>query len=232
MWRIFSSGVFLAGLLAVGAAEARPRDEVMIGAYRCAAIASTRVWLDCYYGAAQPQRAQLGLIPAPAAQTKLSQSPPAGGQQQDQAARDSVMVAAARCGGVADERQWLDCYYAAAAPVRVVLGLSVPAPAPSPKPAQAVSSQPRHRAGMIASLLGAKDFFIESRMTSYRFDGRGRFTVTLANGQSWEQVGDDRVAQWSKPAPDYLVNITGGAFGSFNLAVKGHAGLFKVRRVS
>ena len=230
MWRTCSVGVLLAGLLAVSAAEARPRDEVMAGAYRCAAIASTRVWLDCYYGAAQPQRAQLGLVAAPAAQTQLSLSPPAGGEQQDLAARDSVMGAAGRCAGVGDERQWLDCYYAAALPVRAVLGLSVPTPAS--KPDQVAPAQPRYRAGVVASLLGAKDIFIASRMTSYQFDGQGRFTVTLANGQSWAQLEDGHVAQWSKPASDYLVNITGGAFGSFNLAIKGHAGVFKVRRVS
>jgi hypothetical protein len=204
----------------------------MAGAYRCAAIASTRVWLDCYYGAAQPQRAQLGLVAAPAAQTQLSLSPPAGGGQQDVAARDSVMGAAGRCAGVGDERQWLDCYYAAAVPVRAVLGLSIPTPPSSPKPDQIAPAQPRHRAGVVASLLGAKDIFIESRMTSYQFDGQRRFTVTLANGQSWAQLEDGRVAQWSKPASDYLVNITGGAFGSFNLAIKSHAGVFKVRRVS
>jgi len=132
MWRICSFGVLLATLLAGGAAEARPRDEVMAGAYRCAAIASTRVWLDCYYGAAQPQRAQLGLVAAPAAQTQLSLSPPAGGEPQDLTARDSVMEAAGRCAGVGDERQWLDCYYAAAGPVRAALGLSVPTPPPGP----------------------------------------------------------------------------------------------------
>jgi hypothetical protein len=232
MWRICSFGILLAGLLAGGAAEARPRDEVMAGAYRCAAIASTRVWLDCYYGAAQPQRAQLGLVAAPAAQTQLSLSPPAGGAEQDLAARDSVMEAAGRCAGVGDERQWLDCYYAAAVPVRAVLGLPVPTPPPGPKPDQVAAAQPRHRAGVVASLLGAKDIFIESRMTSYHFDGQRRFTVTLANGQSWAQLEDGGVAQWSKPASDYLVNITGGAFGSFNLAIKGHSGVFKVRRVS
>jgi hypothetical protein len=232
MWRICSFGVLLAGLLAGGAAEARPRDEVMAGAYRCAAIASTRVWLDCYYGAAQPQRAQLGLVAAPAAQTQLSVSPPTGGDQQDLAARDSVMGAAGRCAGVGDERQWLDCYYAAAVPVRAVLGLSVPTPPPGPKPDQVAPAQPRHHAGVVASLLGAKDIFIESRMTSDHFDGQRRFTVSLANGQSWAQLEDGHVAQWSKPASDYLVNITGGAFGSFNFVIKGHSGVFKVRRVS
>ncbi|HEY8253553.1 MAG TPA: hypothetical protein VIG39_02875 [Rhizomicrobium sp.] len=46
---------------------------------RCNAIADYRVWLDCYYGAAQSMRALLGLAPAPAAQVGLV--PPAGAGQ-------------------------------------------------------------------------------------------------------------------------------------------------------
>ena len=30
-------------------------------------------------------------------------------------------------------------------------------------------------------------------IASYRFDRRGLFTVTLGNGQTWEQLGDDRL---------------------------------------
>src|SRR5437764_924370 len=45
------------------AAEARPRDEVMSGVYRCATISDSRRWLDCDYVVAQQARAQLGLPP-------------------------------------------------------------------------------------------------------------------------------------------------------------------------
>jgi hypothetical protein len=45
--------------------DARVRDAVLAGALRCYAIAEERPWLDCYYGAAQPMRARLGLTPAP-----------------------------------------------------------------------------------------------------------------------------------------------------------------------
>jgi hypothetical protein len=62
--------------LAVPAAAQTARDEVMEGAERCAGIAEDRAWLDCFYGAAQPMRARLGLSPAPQAQTKLV--PPVG----------------------------------------------------------------------------------------------------------------------------------------------------------
>src|SRR5258707_8372594 len=98
----FSIGCFWA---ASAPASARARDDAMAGAYRCAGIASTRIWLDCYYGAAQPVRAALGLVPAPADQVGLGLSPPAGGERQNQAARDEVMASAGHCGSLADEHQ-------------------------------------------------------------------------------------------------------------------------------
>ncbi|MDB5734322.1 MAG: hypothetical protein JWN16_959 [Alphaproteobacteria bacterium] len=52
------------------------RDDVMAGAERCNGIAENRLWLDCFYGSAQPMRGLLGLPPAPASQVKLV--PPAG----------------------------------------------------------------------------------------------------------------------------------------------------------
>jgi hypothetical protein len=47
------------------------RDAVMDGAARCVGIPDNRVWLDCFYGSAQPMRAVLGLSPAPESQTRL-----------------------------------------------------------------------------------------------------------------------------------------------------------------
>jgi hypothetical protein len=63
-------------VLAPVAALAEPtRDEVMSGAERCAGITDNRIWLDCFYGSAQPMRSVLGLPPAPFAQTKLVPPP-------------------------------------------------------------------------------------------------------------------------------------------------------------
>ena len=56
-------------------ALAGTREDVMSAASRCAGIADDRAWLDCYYGSAQPMRAQLGLVPAPASQ--IAKVPPA-----------------------------------------------------------------------------------------------------------------------------------------------------------
>src|SRR5882757_7164961 len=114
-------------------AQARPRDDALSGAFRCAAIVDSRQWLDCYYGAAQPVRAALGLAPALAGQLKLAAVPPGGGAPRDEGVRDDVMAGAAGCNRVSGDRPWLDCYYAAAAPMRVQLGLSAPS-APKPVP--------------------------------------------------------------------------------------------------
>src|ERR1700761_6319687 len=134
----FLSPVLL--LLAALPATARPRDDALAGAFRCAVIGDARQWLDCYYGAAQPVRAGLGLAPATAAQVKLALAPPAGGAPTLVTVRDEVMARAAGCMRVPAERPWLDCYYDAAVPMRSQLGLAVPAqaarpvPPPSPSP--------------------------------------------------------------------------------------------------
>ena len=224
-------------VLTATTAAARPRDDVMAGAYRCAGIASTRVWLDCYYGAAQPQRAELGLASAPPTQVQLSRSAPLGGAGQDLNVRDQVMASAARCAAESDGRQWLNCYYAAAVPVRALLGLSVPvgtviqAPPAEPVPVPRQQAVGHRRPSTLETLLGAKDVFIESRMVSYSFDLHDNFIVTLDNGQVWRQADSDSIAHWRKHASAYLVDITGGAFGSYNLSIKGITGKFKVRRV-
>jgi len=63
-------------LLAVYPALAEPtRDAVMDAAQRCEGIPDNRVWLDCFYGSAQPMRSVLGLAPAPESQTRLVPAP-------------------------------------------------------------------------------------------------------------------------------------------------------------
>src|ERR1700689_1262178 len=45
------------------------------------------------------------------------------------AARDDVLYGISRCGGIADDRTWLDCVYGAAQPMRAQLGLAPASPA-------------------------------------------------------------------------------------------------------
>jgi hypothetical protein len=213
-------------LLLCGAAQARPRDEVMINVYRCAGHASTRAWLDCYYGAAQPQRAALGLSPAPTAQMALVANPPAPGVPQDLAVRDTVIVAASRCGSVAAERPWLDCYYAAANPARSLLGLT---PVAVPAPATALSPAPAGQGGMFDK----QPINGRGRMASYKFDSNGFFTVVLDNGEVWRQIdGDTTMAHWFRKPGFYVATVTAGALGSSNLSVQGEGRSYRVRRVS
>ncbi len=228
-------GVWAAGglavLLASAPLQARPRDEVMSSAFRCAAIGDSRLWLDCYYGAAQPARAALKLQPAPAAQIALAASPPQGGPRAaDGAARDAVMAAAFRCHDLAEERPWLDCYYAAAQPMRQMLGLT---PAPQAKAAPAGPAPAPQTFGIPAAPdIGATANQVTSRMASYQFDRFGVFTATLANGQVWRQLsGDTDRAHWSKPADHYTVRITHGFLGSYNFRVGDNPGMFKVQRL-
>lgn len=48
-----------------------PREDALTDVVRCKTIADDRRFLDCFYGAAQPLRAELGLAPAPSFQTQL-----------------------------------------------------------------------------------------------------------------------------------------------------------------
>lgn len=210
-------------------AQTRPRDAVMAGAYRCSATGAPRQWLDCYYGAAQPARAALGLQPAPQAQLLLSQSPPASVASPRVAqVRDAVMAQALRCYSIEGDRAWLDCYYAAAAPMRAELGLQESAP-PGPQVAAAAAPQP-DRFGL-KELPATRDH-VATRMASYKFDMNHIFTVTLENGQLWRQVsGDTHTAHWTKPASSYAVKITRGSFSSYDFQVVGTPEVYKVDRV-
>src|SRR5579863_2673729 len=183
--RAFFFGAFAAFSCSV--ADALPRDDVMSNAYRCSSITDSRVWLDCYYGAAQPVRSALNLPPVTQNQARLSASPPAGGTLRDIAAREEVMAAAARCYVVKEDKAWLDCYYGSAESLRSLLGLppflrfrAVDASAAEPganfrtdfpNPDSSVVPMPGNMGRIV------------SRMASYSFDWNKIFTVTLTNGQ-------------------------------------------------
>lgn len=153
--------------------------------------------------------------------------------------RDDAMAGAFRCNAQPDERQWLDCYYAAAQLVRVHLGLS---PAPQARTAYAAPALPAapppaapqpaaEQFGLRKPAPGNNVERVVSRMASYRFDRYGIFTATLANGQVWRQLsGDTAYARWSKPAESYVVSISHGLLGSYRFQVKDSPGMFKVRR--
>ena len=168
--------------LAVTPAFAGPRDDVMSASSRCAGISDDRSWLDCYYGAAQPMRAQLGLAPAPASQ--LAKVPPAS---------------------------------------------SVARTAPQAAPARAASA-PASNGGFINGLFGNNHGL--TTIASYRFDKRGLFTVTLGNGQTWEQLSNDtNFAHWREAGSKYRVSVD-ERFPPAELTVDNDGQTYKVRRVN
>jgi hypothetical protein len=166
-----------------------------------------------------------------------------------------------RCGAIADDRQWLDCVYGAAQPMRTQLGLppaplaqqrlvpgqgygtlpgyggtplparALPGAAP-PGPPPAQYSKPNDH-GFFDDVLGKANIpDTVTRMTAYRFDSEGRFFVKLSNGQMWRQLEDETyLAHWKKPAQTYTVTIKPGAFGSYNLLINDETHVYKVRRV-
>jgi hypothetical protein len=229
-------------------AQARPRDDALTGAIRCAVIGDSRQWLDCYYGAAQPVRAALGLAPALAAQLKLAVSPPSGGQPRDEAVRDDVVSAAAACARVTGDRPWLDCYYAAAIPMRAQLGLSTPqtvarpapqlasTPPPPAHPAAPAGPPPMPRnAGLFGAMFSSpRPVVRDLPMQSFVLDDNGAFTITLVDGQVWKQSPEDEVyhpARWHKQASDMQVTIVPAAMRTFYLTVSGENYMYKVHRI-
>lgn len=238
-----------AAAFAITPAQARPRDEALSGAFRCAVIADSRAWLDCYYGAAQPVRVSLGMAPALSTQVALAKSPPGGGAPRDEAVRDDVMAGAAACNRVAGDRPWLDCYYAAAMPMRSQLGLSAPAqamprPPPPPLMAYALPPAPAKPAGpppMPRSTGLFNGMFNNARpvvrnmpMQSVTFDRNGAFTVTLSDGEVWAQAAEDEIyhpARWRDPGPNMLVTIAPDGMHTFSMTVAGETRFYKVKRI-
>ena len=143
------------------------------------------------------------------------------------APRDDVLYGISRCGGIADDRTWLDCVYGAAQPMRAQLG-QAPAPASQQKlvppaipgtpapPVQAFgAATPPERPGFLMRMLTPTHDNSEppSKLASYKFNAAGLFTVTLANGETWDQdIGDSARARWNKPAANYTVQILPSAF--------------------
>ena len=155
--------------------------------------------------------------------------------------RDDVMSASARCAGITDDRAWLDCYYGAAQPMRAQLGLA-PAPASqiarvpaaqnraAPRPAPQASAAAPARTGMLDGLLGGGTGIV--KMASYRFDAHGKFTVTLGNGQVWEQLATDlNTAHWREDPSKYRISVV-ERYGRIELTVDNDGQIYQVRQAN
>jgi hypothetical protein len=154
-----------------------------------------------------------------------------------------------RCAALTDDRQWLDCYYGAAQPMRAWLGLPpapqsqlkllqtqpMPAALPSTVTRAAVRTgpPPRPLRSGILDMFGGDAVVQNAPIQSYDIKG-GRFTVTLPDGQVWRQTEEDASkfpVNWSDPASSMRVTISQGAMHSFNLVVGDENEHHKVARI-
>jgi hypothetical protein len=72
---------------------------------------------------------------------------------------------------------------------------------------------------------------VRANVTAVNYSANGRFIVTLDNGQVWRQIdGDSTVARFENNKR-YVVTISRGFMGSYNLVIGGQTALFKVKRV-
>jgi hypothetical protein len=187
MRKIILAAAILGGAMAPGAALADSREDVIGGLTRCAALADDRQWLDCYYGAAQPMRAWLGLSPAPQAQLKLLSAQP-----KPTVLPTTVTRAAVRSG-----------------------------PPPMPK------------GSGIFGMFSGKDIVNNTPIQTYEV-GHDGFTITLPDGQVWQQTDDDNnknPVRWRQAASSMRVTISQGALSSFNLVLNDENVHHKVTRV-
>ena len=171
-------------------------------------------------------------------------------------AREDVVRDMTRCAAYTDDRQWLDCYYGAAQPMRAWLGLP-PAPqsqlkllqgqpqtsaAPLPASLPATVTRAAVRSGPppmpkrsgILDVFGGSDVVKNQPVQSYETSRDGNFIITLPDGQVWRQTDEDVLknpAHWTQGASSMRVTVTQGAAHTFNLVVNDENNHHKVTRI-
>ena len=218
-----------------GPALADARQDVLSATQRCGGIADDRTWLDCYYGAAQPLRAQLGLPAAPAAQLRLvPQGVAAAPAYIPQPAYMAPPPAGPTYGIAAPPAYGVPVYPAAppayGVPVNPAAPPSQVAAGPTPPPLKH-----NRDTGFFTTVFGGgKPVVAKTRVSSYGKDKDGHFIVTLADGEIWRvnSEGDYQLPKWKAPASRLVVNIYEGALGSYNMEVSDDSQIYKVNRLN
>jgi hypothetical protein len=175
-------------------------------------------------------------------------------------AREDVVNSMTRCAALPDDRQWLDCYYGAAQPMRAWLGLppapqsqlkllqqtsqpapgapnvpgaAVPLPATVTRAAVRTGPPPPPKKSGIFDVFGGSDVVNNEPVQSYQVTPKG-FIITLVDGQVWKQTEEDASkfpVDWHDPASSMQVTITQGALHSFNLVMANESRHHKVTRI-
>ncbi|HET7084872.1 MAG TPA: hypothetical protein VFI23_08885 [Rhizomicrobium sp.] len=147
--------------------------------------------------------------------------------------RSDVLNTAAQCNVFTNYRQWLDCYYGAAQPMREILGLP---PAPSaqvklvPSAGAPAARVPAPVPVAARPAAGTDDYVPRQHLADYSFDTNNRFTVTMENGTVWQQLKEDSIAaKWRAPPQNYSATIVPALFGYMMRVSDGHS--YRVKRV-
>jgi hypothetical protein len=155
-------------------------------------------------------------------------------------AQPALQFELSRCLAIPGVLQRLACYdgvargtgVRVAAQPRMAPALPAPAPptySPRPIPVPAPGFGGERLPQSEASRRAAQDR-IESPLAGFDLNIRGKFTVTLANGQVWKQLdGDDAVARPRKSARSVIIERA--LFSSYALTFNDSSQRYKVARV-
>jgi hypothetical protein len=183
-------------------AAAGPRDELIAGMAKCAAVADATARLACY-DALNPVVKAAQAEPPPAAA-----APPAATETVDNRPWYSVD----RIFGVAPRDQHTAEQFGGE-------DLAPPTPPPG-TPATAANTAPPPPLDSIGA-----------GVSEYSFTVYSKFIVILDNGQIWQQLqSDDGLAHFMKSGKN-TVTITRGALGSYNMVINDASMIFKVKRL-
>ena len=94
---------------------------------------------------------------------------------------------------------------------------------------------PRSNTGLFSGIFhDTKPIVRDMPMQSFVLDNKGAFTVTLVDGQVWQQSPEDEIrhpARWRRAAADMLVTISPDTMHTFILTVAGENLWYKVHRI-
>ena len=115
---------------------------------------------------------------------------------------------------------------------------SLGAPSQPPSPRMALPAAPPPplaqdlgREELRGSVQNETEQRLTAEISNFQKDPAGRFTVSLNNGQIWQQVAGDTTAAQYHPGRTHSVTISKGSLGSYDLTFNDRNAVFKVRRV-